>query len=83
MLLSRNKKNNVYPCKTQFYYIKGDLNGSKLCRLVFVMWLEKDVFFLFVFFTDICILVARGIQFMNTVIIKVAGSLSFSQFSFL
>ena len=22
MLLSRNKKNNVYPCKPQFYYIK-------------------------------------------------------------
>ena len=21
MFLSRNKKNNVYPCKTQFYYI--------------------------------------------------------------
>ena len=22
MFLSRNKKNNVYPCKPQFYYIK-------------------------------------------------------------
>ena len=22
MFFSRNKKNNVYPCKTQFYYIK-------------------------------------------------------------
>ena len=21
MLLSRNKKNNIYPCKSQFYYI--------------------------------------------------------------
>ena len=22
MILNRNKKNNIYPCKTQFYYIK-------------------------------------------------------------
>ena len=29
----RNKKNNVYPCKPQFYYIKG----STLHRHVFVM----------------------------------------------
>ena len=47
MFLSRNKKNNVYPCKTQFYYIKWGLRGSKLYRYVFVMriklkcWGEK------------------------------------------
>ena len=34
MFLSRNKKNNVYPCKPQFYYIKV---GFKLYRYVFVM----------------------------------------------
>ena len=34
LFLSRNKKNNVYPCKPQFYYIKV---GSKLYRRVFVM----------------------------------------------
>ena len=27
MFLSRNKKNNVYPCKPQFYYIKVRLRG--------------------------------------------------------
>ena len=37
MFLSRNKKNNVYPCKPQFYYIKWGLRGSKLYRRVFVM----------------------------------------------
>ena len=38
MFLSRNKKNNVYPCKPQFYYIKKwGLRGSKLYRRVFVM----------------------------------------------
>ena len=38
MFLSRNKKNNVYPCKPQFYYTKkGGLGGSKLYRHVFVM----------------------------------------------
>ena len=26
MFLSRNKKNNVYPCKLQFYYIKVGFN---------------------------------------------------------
>ena len=36
-VLSRNKKNNVYPCKLQFYYIKVGLIGSKLYRYVFVM----------------------------------------------
>ena len=27
MFLSRNKKNNVYPCKPQLYYIKVGLRG--------------------------------------------------------
>ena len=34
MFLIRNKKNNVYPCKPHFYYIKV---GFKLYRYVFVM----------------------------------------------
>ena len=38
MLLSRNKKNNVYPCKPQFYYIKVGFEGSKVYRYVFVMF---------------------------------------------
>ena len=29
-VLSRNKKNNVYPCKPQFYYIKVGFNGVKI-----------------------------------------------------
>ena len=37
MFLSRNKKNNVYPCKPQFFYTKVGLKGSKLYRYVFVM----------------------------------------------
>ena len=28
MFLSRNKKNNVYPCKPQFYYIKVGFKGD-------------------------------------------------------
>ena len=38
MFLSRNKKNNVYPCKPQFYFIKVGFKGSKLYRHVFVMY---------------------------------------------
>ena len=30
MLLSRNKKNNVYPCKPQFYCIKVGFKGVKI-----------------------------------------------------
>ena len=29
MILSRNKKNNVYPCKPQFYYIKVGFKGGQ------------------------------------------------------
>ena len=30
MFLSRNKKNNVYHCKPQFYYIKVGFKGIKI-----------------------------------------------------
>ena len=30
MFLSRNKKNNVYPCKPQFYYIKVGFKELKI-----------------------------------------------------
>ena len=38
--MSRNKNNNLYPCKPQFYYIKGGLRGSTLYGHVFVMFLK-------------------------------------------
>ena len=38
MFLSRNKKNNVYPCKPQFYYIKVGFKGVNIIyRNIFVM----------------------------------------------
>ena len=30
MFLSRNRKNNIYPCKPQFYYIKVGFKGVKI-----------------------------------------------------
>ena len=30
MFLSRNKKNNAYPCRPQFYYIKVGLKGINI-----------------------------------------------------
>ena len=30
MFLIRNKKNNVYPCKPQFYYIKVGFEGVRI-----------------------------------------------------
>ena len=35
MFLSRNKKNNVYPCKPQFYYIKVGFNGVNIIQICF------------------------------------------------
>ena len=37
MFLSRNKKNIVYPCKPQFYYVKVGFKGVKIIQHVFVM----------------------------------------------
>ena len=38
MVLSRNKKNNVYPCKPQFYYIKVGFKGGQNCIGMFSWW---------------------------------------------
>ena len=35
MFLSRNKKNNVYPCKPQFSYIKVGFKGVKIIQVCF------------------------------------------------
>ena len=35
MFLSRNKKNNVYPRKPQFYYIKVGFKGVKIIQACF------------------------------------------------
>ena len=35
MCLSRNKKNNVYPCEPQFYYIKVGFKGVKITYVCF------------------------------------------------
>ena len=35
MFLSRNKKNNVYPCKSQFYCIKMEFKGVKIIKTCF------------------------------------------------
>ena len=35
MFLSRNKKNNVYPCKLQFYYIKVGFKGVNIIYACF------------------------------------------------
>ena len=35
MFLSRIKKNNVYPCKPQFYYVKVGFKGVKIIYACF------------------------------------------------
>ena len=43
MLLSRNKKNNVYPCKPQFYYINVGFKGVTIIYACFrdVYWITN------------------------------------------
>ena len=43
MFLSRNKKNNVYPGKPQFYYIKVGFNGFKIIKACLVMACFRNV----------------------------------------
>ena len=35
MFLSRNKKNNGYPCKSQFYYVKVGFKGVQIIKACF------------------------------------------------
>ena len=35
MVISRNKKNNIYPCKPQIYYIKVGFKGVKIIKACF------------------------------------------------
>ena len=43
MLSSKNKKNNVYRCKPQFYYIKVEFMGVKIIQACF----RDDIFLIF------------------------------------
>ena len=42
-IFSRNKRNSVYPCKPQFYYIKVGFKGVNIYRHVFVMFSRRDM----------------------------------------
>ena len=43
LFLSRNKKNNVYPCKPQFYYIKVRFKGGQNYMGVFSWWMIASI----------------------------------------
>ena len=49
MLLSRNKENNVYPCKPKFYYIKVGFKGFKIIQVCFrvagnkILWKRGEI----------------------------------------
>ena len=47
IFLNRNTRNNVYPCKPQFYYIKVGFKGVKIIKACFhdILWrLVVDVY---------------------------------------
>ena len=43
MFLSINKKNNIYPCKPQFYYVKVGFKGVRLFRYMYVFVMKHFV----------------------------------------
>ena len=43
MFLSRNKKNNVYPHKPQFYYIQVGFKGVKIIYVCFCDGYDKNI----------------------------------------
>ena len=45
MFLGRNKKNNVYPCKPQFYYIKFGFKGGQIYIGMFSWWFRMYIDF--------------------------------------
>ena len=47
MFLSRNKKNNVYLCEPQFYYIKVGFMGVKILYVCFRDDFEHFILFFF------------------------------------
>ena len=59
MLLSGKKKNNVYPCKPQFYYIKVGFKGVKIIKACFRDDMSQElkpctILFFFLSFTSAC-----------------------------
>ena len=51
IFLSKNKKNNVYPCKPQFYHLKAGFKGVKIILVCFRDEPFKIHVYSFLFFT--------------------------------
>ena len=43
MFLNRDKKNNVYPCKPQFYYVKVGFKGGQNYIGMFSWWCLENL----------------------------------------
>ena len=57
-------KNNVFPCKPQFYYIKVGFKGVKLYRRVFVAVMIYFLFFLEISFDISCKLSSKEVKIL-------------------
>ena len=63
MGLSSNKKNNIYPCKPQFYYIKEGFKGGGRVKITYVCFRDaKAVPLLWFFFS--CEFVVTHVAFV-------------------
>ena len=74
MFLSRNKKNNVHPCKPQFYYIKVGFKGVKIIWVCF-----RDVKFVLYFqWKLLCTVVSHYSWFVYLLLMTLLCRMSFS-----
>ena len=82
MFFSRNKENNVYPCKPQFYYIKVGFKGVQIIQVCFrdgftffhVFFVSKGNFFrlllyIFVKFQNFSAFFKNQVRLLSTSII--------------
>ena len=54
-VLNRNKKNNIYPCKPQFYYIKVGFKGVKLIEACFCVLFSTCLCTFIYLFIKVCV----------------------------
>ena len=68
MFLSRNKKNNVYPYKPQFYYIKVGFKGVRIIKACF-----RDEFLINCYLLSEVFVKVSFVILMNFVVVSSVG----------
>ena len=71
--MNRNKKNNVYPCKPKFYYIKLEFKGVKIrSLLLFLVVVAVVVVLAVVVQVEVVVIVAVAVFVVVVVVFELA-----------